>query len=55
MDFHRSEGHLYFVLFDLDDAAGYLGALGDHRLSIYLNRGGETGGKGVTDLVLVCG
>src|SRR5260370_40944793 len=55
VDFHRSERHLDFVLFDLDDAAGYLGALGNHRLSIYLDRLGEAGGKGVTDLVLVCG
>src|SRR6266436_1799765 len=55
VDFHRSERHLQFVLSDLDDAAGYLGALGNHGLSVYLDRGSKAGGKGVTDLVLVGG
>src|SRR6266851_3229497 len=55
VDFHRSERHLQFALSDLDDAAGYLGAPGNHGLSIYLNRGSEAGGKGVTNLVLVSG
>src|SRR5260370_19890195 len=53
VDFHRSEGHLQFVLPDLDDATGDLGALGNHGLSIYLDRLGEAGGKGVTGLVPV--
>src|SRR5216684_1198945 len=55
VDFHRSERHLDFVLLDLDDAAGYLGALGNHGLSVHLNRLGKTGGKGVTDFVLISG
>src|SRR5260370_21667882 len=38
MDYHGSEGHLEFVLFDLDDATGYLGALGNYRFSFHLDR-----------------
>src|SRR5579863_2519782 len=55
LDHNRSERHLDFVLFDLDDAAGYLRALGNHGLAIDLDRRGEAGGKGVADLVLVSG
>src|SRR5260370_14473597 len=55
MDYHGSEGHLEFALFDLDDATGYLGALGNYRFSIHLDRLGEAGGKGVTDFVFVGG
>src|SRR5713101_2556080 len=53
VDYDRSERHLQFVLFDLDDAAGYLRTLGNHGLPLHLNRRGEACGKDVTDLVLV--
>src|SRR5260370_24143541 len=55
VDYNRSESHLEFVLFDLDNTSGYLRALRNHGFPFYLNRSVESRGRGVTGLVLICG
>src|SRR6266850_7487030 len=55
VELDRSESYLHFLALDLDDAADYFRALGDHSLPLYLDGRGEPRGERIADVTLVAG